>query len=145
MAKFGTQSKNRLLTCDPVIQMVLNRAIVYMDFTVIFGQRSADEQFELFKKGRLLNEKGVWIIVDQAKVVTYKDGTNKLSKHNIVPLAKAVDVAPWPTLWKDMNKFHELAGVIKTVQDQLYEEGQIQEKLNWGYDLWQWDEGHWEI
>ena len=144
MAKFGDKSKSRLQSCAEIIQIILNEAIKYMDFTIIHGNRSPEEQFEIFKHGRSQNEQGVWVIVDSDDVRTYKDGTEKLSKHNYSP-SLAVDVAPWPSLWANKGKMLELGGVIKTVQQQLFNEGKIDKMLKWGKDLWDWDEGHYEL
>ena len=144
MPKFGKKSKSRLETCDQTIQIIMNEAIKYMDFSIIHGHRTPEEQFEIFKQGRSQNPQGVWVIVDPDDVLTYKDGTEKLSKHNYSP-SLAVDVAPWPTLWKDKAKMLELGGVIKTVQQQLFAAGTIEALLKWGKDLWDWDEGHYEL
>ena len=145
MANFGAKSIAKLNTCEKDIQTIMLLAIVYMDFTIIFGQRSPDEQFALFTKGRTQNEQGVWVIQNQDEVVTYKDGTEKKSKHNYEPVSLAIDVAPWPSLWEDKNRFFELGGVVKTCGEQLFTEGKITKKLKWGYDLWSWDEGHFEL
>jgi len=145
MASFGKKSMSRLKTCDENIQTVMLAAIKYMDFSIIYGQRTPDEQFTLFKKGRTQNQQGELVIYDLNLVVTYKDGTEKKSKHNYVPLSFAVDIALYPTLWEKKELFYELGGIIKTVQEQLFYEGKITTKLKWGFDLWEWDEGHWEI
>lgn len=50
--------------------------------------RSKEEQLRLFSQGRKF-ENGKWIIVDKSKVVTYCDGYNITSKHN---LGLAVDI-----------------------------------------------------
>lgn len=144
MPKFGKRSKKRLATCHEIIQIIMNEAIKYMDFTIIHGHRTPDEQFEIFKQGRSLNEQGIWVIVNQDDVRTYKDGTEKLSKHNYEP-SLAVDVAPWPSLWANKKKMLELGGVIKTVQQQLLDAEKIDKLLKWGSDLWDWDEGHYEL
>ena len=145
MPHFSQTSMDRLNTCHPVIVAVMLKAIMYQDFSIIHGQRTPEEQFELFKKGRQINEQGEWVIYDKDLVVTYKDGTEKKSKHNYEPQSMAVDVAPWPTLWEDKGKMYELGGVIKTVQQQMFKEGKITSTLKWGYDLWSWDEGHYEL
>lgn len=53
-------------------------------------QRTPEEQFELFKKGRT-EVNGEWIVSDAKAVVTYVDGKTKLSEHNKTP-AMAFDV-----------------------------------------------------
>lgn len=53
--------------------------------------RSPAEQFELYKKGRRLDEDGKWYLQDRGKRVTNADGVTAISKHNMQP-ARAVDV-----------------------------------------------------
>ena len=113
MAVFGKKSKERLATCDERIQKVLNLAIQYLDFTVICGARTPDEQFELFKQGRELKY-GKWVKV--GATVTNIDGKTKKSMHNYSP-SKAVDIAPYPIDWNDIERFKQLAVVIKRCAD----------------------------
>ena len=120
----------RLMTCERDIQTVMHEAIKVFDFSVIFGKRTAEVQFELFKKGRKLL-RGEWSIVDKSQVVTYKDGTEKMSRHNYEP-SRAVDVVPYPIDWKDTDRMHQLRGVILAVEDRLIREGKIKKKLEWG-------------
>ena len=47
-------------------------------------QRTPVEQLRLFIQGRLPENPG--------KKVTWKDGFNKASKHNVMPLSKAMDI-----------------------------------------------------
>ena len=124
MAKFGQKSLDRLGTVHPDLQKVLNEAIHHFDFTVIYGIRTKEEQFELFKIGRSF-ENGQWIVT--GKTVTNLDGKNKLSKHNHSP-SLAVDVAPWPIDWSDIKRFKEMAKVIKKAADDC------KIKIVWGGD-----------
>ena len=82
---------------------------------------------------------------EQSEVVTTKDGYEKMSIHQIGPVSEAIDITPYPSMWSDDFKFHELAGVIKMVQQQLYDSQLIERKLDWGYDLWAWDRPHWQL
>lgn len=113
MPRFSTQSKMKLETCHEEIQRLLNESIKYFDFTVVFGHRSREEQFDLFKRGRV-NKNGIWVIDDKSRVVTYCDGITKLSEHNKIP-SNAVDIIPYPTGWKDEGAQHFLAGKIKGI------------------------------
>lgn len=113
MATFSKKSKERLLTCDPRLQRVLEMAIQYTDFTVLCGSRTPDEQFELFKQGRTLKD-GKWIKV--GSTVTEIDGKTKKSMHNYTP-SKAVDIAPYPIDWNNLERFKSLAVVIKRCAD----------------------------
>ena len=99
MPAFGNRSKERLATCHPLIQEVLNEAIELYDFAVLCGYRGEKEQNEAFNTGH-------------SKLQFPK------SKHNIMP-AEAVDCAPFPISWaKDMEyRFKEMADVILLVAD----------------------------
>jgi len=109
MAKFGKLSLERLATCDERIQKVMNEAIKHYDFTVLYGYRTPAEQFELFKQGRTLTN-GVWKVT--GKTVTQLDGKTKMSNHNSNP-SKAIDVAPFPIDWNNIQRFLDMAKVIK--------------------------------
>ena len=130
MASLGNTSMTRLNSCERDIQTILLEAIKIYDFSVTFGHRSPETQFELFKKGRK-EVRGVWQIDDKDKIVTYKDGYEKQSRHNSDP-SKAVDIVPYPIDWHDINRFHQLNGVILAVQDRLLRDGKITKTLTWG-------------
>lgn len=83
--------------------------------------RPPEEQEVLFKQGREWLY-GKWVIKDKAKVVTYKDGTDLPSRHNLYP-AEAFDVAlinaqgdtEWKTeleQWKYLPYIAGLAGIF---------------------------------
>lgn len=109
MPKFGKQSLDRLATCDERIQKVMNEAIKHIDFTILFGYRTPAEQFELFKKGRTLVGKE-WKVT--GKTVTNLDGKTKMSNHNSNP-SKAIDIAPYPIDWNNIQRFLDMAKVVK--------------------------------
>ena len=109
MAKFGKQSLDRLATCDERIQKVMNEAIKHYDFTVLYGYRTPAEQFELFKQGRTLVGKE-WKVT--GKTVTNLDGKTKMSNHNSNP-SKAIDIAPYPIDWNNIQRFLDMAKVVK--------------------------------
>lgn len=117
MPIFSTLSQNRLATCDPRLQEILNEAIKYVDLMVLYGHRTQEEQDEAYRLG---NTKLRW----------------PNSKHNTLP-SQAVDVAPYfPDIkidWKDYAAFAHLAGYIQRIAD---EKGI---KIRWGGD---WD-GDW--
>ena len=135
MPSFSKKSKAILATCDPDIQAVLNLAITRTDFTVLYGTRTEEEQFKLFKIGRKL-VKGVWTII--GKTVTNLDGKVKKSKHNYSP-SLAVDVAPYPIDWDDISRFKRLASIIKECAEELDIE------IVWGGDWKMRDYPHFEI
>jgi hypothetical protein len=64
----------------------LNRADIVLPVPwgvrITHGLRTAEQQFELFKKGRIRNAfKQAWVIVNRLRVVTYCDGYKKKSNH----------------------------------------------------------------
>ena len=90
MTKFhyGKKSMGELDTCDKELKLLCCEALIIspIDISIICGHRSKEEQFKLFKIGR---EKG-----DKRKVVTFADGYETQSKHNINP-SQAIDFAPY--------------------------------------------------
>ena len=138
MYKFSKRSKDNLSTADAQLQKLFNEVIKETDCTVIYGHRTPEEQFELFKKGREKVD-GWWTVVDKSKVVTNLDGTTKKSKHNYFP-SKAVDVVPYPLDWKDINSFKLLASVVKRKALELGID------VEWGGD-WKSlkDYPHWQV
>ena len=74
MPQFGKTSLQKLNTCDTKIQDICNEAIKYIDFSIITGHRTKEEQDSLYPK---------------FTKVKWPNG-----KHNDLP-SKAVDVAPY--------------------------------------------------
>ena len=109
MPKFGKQSLDRLATCDERIQKVMNEAIKHIDIVILYGYRTPAEQFELFKQGRTLVG-GVWKVT--GKTATQLDGKTKMSNHNSNP-SKAIDIAPYPIDWNNIQRFLDMAKVVK--------------------------------
>jgi peptidoglycan L-alanyl-D-glutamate endopeptidase CwlK len=95
MARFGASSEAQLNTCDPMLQAVLRRAVMIMDFSVLKGHRGEREQNDAYATGHSTKQ--------------YPDST-----HNGYP-SKGVDIAPYPIDWEDTERFVYLAGVIKAV------------------------------
>lgn len=81
MATIGTRTGQLLATIEPefekVVRTALKLAPPWLDFSVISARRTAEEQHELWQRGR--DEQGE--IVDESKVVTYCDGYEKPSNH----------------------------------------------------------------
>lgn len=50
MPSFGTISTNKLSTCDNRIQVVLNESIKILDFSIITGHRTKEEQNALYPR-----------------------------------------------------------------------------------------------
>ena len=128
MYKFSKRSRDNLSTASENLQRLFNEVIKEIDCTVICGHRSSEEQFELYKKGRV-NKDFKWIVVDKSKVVTNIDGRAKKSNHNYLP-SRAVDVVPYPLDWNDIAAFKKLGEVVKRKAKELGI------KISWGGD-WQ--------
>ncbi len=75
MSTFSSRSKARLDTCHPDLQLVAHSAINYLDFTVLHGHRTKEEQDQALRDG-----------------VTTK--AFPLSPHNMIP-SDAMDLAPY--------------------------------------------------
>jgi hypothetical protein len=108
MPSFGTSSRERLDTCDDKLQAICEIVIEHYDFTVLEGHRSGERQNELFRQGKSKLKAGQ-------------------SKHNSLP-SKAVDIAPYPIAWDDMNRFFLLAGMMFQAAHDMGV------KIRWGMD-----------
>lgn len=97
MAEFGEKSILKLDTCHPHLVTLAEDVVKVYDVTVISGHRSPEEQEMLFEMG-------------QSKL---RGGQ---SKHNATP-SEAVDLAPWPIDWKDLNRFYFVAGLMFQAAD----------------------------
>lgn len=105
-------SIKKLETCDVQLQEIVNAVTEIMPIQVIEGKRSKRRQDRLFAIGR--------------SKLQWPD-----SKHNVEEpdeLAKAVDIAPKPIDWNDMERFFFLAGVMFGVG------GRLNIKVRWGGD-----------
>lgn len=130
MPSFSQLSNDNLSTADISLQKVGRELIKHIDYSVVFGERTPELQFELYKKGRTEVD-GEWIITDKSKVVTYKDGYKKLSKHNYSP-AQAIDIIPYPSRYSDVNKLKELGRMFMIVASMMYDRGEIEKEIEWG-------------
>ena len=125
--KFSENSKNKLSTCHPDLQLICNRVIQIIDITIVEGKRDLQAQQKYFKEGR-----------------SKLDGINKKSKHQVSeenPFSMAVDIAPYPLDWRNINeyerhRFYYLAGIFKGIAYQLQQQGLIKHRIRWGGD---WD------
>lgn len=99
MPIFSARSKANLDTCHHDLKRVLEAAIKRTDFTVICGHRTRANQEIAFREGR--------------SKLRYPD-----SKHNKIP-SRAVDVAPCPLDWDDIQSFRDMAKVILEVAKEL--------------------------
>ena len=121
MPRFSISSNSKLATSERDLQNIMKAAIKIVDFTIVYGHRTVSEQQELYAQGR----------TTKGNIITYCDGVETKSRHNYYP-SKAIDIVPYPEGWKDENRFHYVAGVIMTIADQLWKEGAIEKRLEWG-------------
>lgn len=110
MPKYGTRSAERLSTCHKGIQRLFNRVVEDFDCSVLEGHRGEARQNQLFNEGKSKLE--------------YPHG-----KHNRKP-SEAIDVAPYPIDWDDLNRFYYFAGYVKALANEMGL------KIRWGGD---WD------
>ena len=108
MPKFGSRSLRNRDTIIPKLQEVLDLAILKMDFSVICGFRPEADQNKAYDEGK--------------STLRFPQ-----SNHNVLP-SKAVDLAPWPSLWSDIGKFYRLAAHMFRAANT------IGVKLRWGGD-----------
>lgn len=102
MPEFGTASKNNLKTCHPDIQRVLNEAIKVHDFTVLEGYRNQERQDYLYS-------------INRSKV-KYPNGKHNTMDSDNKPLSNAVDVVPYPAMWKaTIKEFFALVYFLKGI------------------------------
>jgi len=141
MPKYSTRSQQKLLTVHQDLQVIFNQVIKEYDCTIVFGRRTTSEQFLLYQRGRKLVG-DAWIIEDKKKVVTYKDGHCKRSKHQPPDgevLSLAADVIPYhkkyPHIrWKDTKSLYHFSGYVRGVADTLKAYGEIEHDVVWGGD-----------
>ena len=95
MPSFGNTSKERLATCDPVLQGLFNEVIKHYDCTIICGHRGEAEQNKAFEEGR--------------SKLKWPNG-----KHNKVP-SQAVDVMPFPIEWNNVKRLRHFIGFVQGI------------------------------
>jgi len=120
MPQFSDKSRNRLVTCEKDLQDLFNEVIKHVDCTILDGHRDEGRQNKAFQEGK-------------------SKARYPRSKHNSYP-SKAVDVAPYPIDWEDINRFYQFAGFVQGVASQL------NISVKWGGEFKDFlDAPHWEI
>ena len=120
MPKFSRKSKEILFTCEEDLQVVMNDVVRITDIKIISGLRGEEEQNYLFRMNLSKN-------------------MFPNSRHNsevVGALSEAVDIAPYPVNWKDLEKFYYVAGIVMGVA------GMLGIELRWGGDWDQDDDLH---
>lgn len=136
MAKVGKRSADCLATVNNdlawAIRLALEAAPVWLDFAVISGLRTVEEQRALWQKGRDVDGN----TIDRSKVVTFKDGIHQRSRHQF---GNAVDIVAYPDgiSWNE-NDMRSCAAYI--VGFAAARGIQLTGGIKWG-----WDFGHLEL
>lgn len=104
---FGSRSWNALKTTHPKIQELLVEAIKHMNITVICGERNKKQQGIAFNSGRSSVQYPNSIHNPDNPV--NKDGQG----------VRAVDIAPYPIDWNDIERFCYTMGKIILLAKQL--------------------------
>lgn len=129
MNTYGKKSLESLKSADSRWFKIMNTVITIIDNSILYGHRTPETQFELYKKGREQLPSGEWVVKNEREVVTYKDGTKKLSTHNSYP-SKAIDAVKYPIDWEDREGAILFAGIVLGVAKAYGHE------VRWGGD---WD------
>lgn len=114
MPSFSKDSFSALSTAHIDLQTVFYEVIKHIDCKVLQGHRDQAAQEAAFAAGRT--------------TLHYPQ-----SKHNSLP-AFAVDVAPYPVDWSNLNRFYWFAGIVLGISEMLFAQGKITHKLRWGGD-----------
>lgn len=120
MPRFSKRSLERLSTCHPDLQRLMHAVIERFDIAVLCGHRTREEQERAYRRG-------------------FSKARFGQSKHNAMP-SLAVDVAPYPIDWNDLDRFHEMARIVKE------EAARLGIQIRWGGDFNSFFDGpHFEL
>lgn len=95
MPTFSTISAQRLATCDERLQRIFSVVIQHQDCSILCGHRGQIEQEQAFQDGKSAAH---W----------------PQSKHNKQP-SLAVDVAPYPIDWNNLERWRNFASFVMGV------------------------------
>jgi hypothetical protein len=149
MYKFSENSINRIESLEnQYLKKILYEAIKIspIDFGIPYlgGKRTAEQQFELFKKGRK-RIKGRWTVINASKKVTNADGYQTKSYHQTGTAFDVVAYVGGKYTW-DSYYMAMIAGTILSVA------AKYQIALTWGGTFGKkgnilkgWDKGHYQI
>lgn len=119
MYKLGKKSMKNLIGVHPILSFAVYEAIkiTKQDFTVFEGVRTFEKQKEYYDKGV----------------------SKTLDSYHLYGLA--VDLVAWVEGKPTWNKeyYEEIADAMKTVINKY------DLPIEWGYDLWKWDEPHYQM
>ena len=115
MNKFSTASQERLSTCHKDLQTLFNTVLPLVDCSILEGHRGEEAQNQYFREGK--------------SQLRYPE-----SKHNKSP-SMAVDVAPWPIKWENIERFRFFGAYVIGIADLLFEQGAMAYHVRWGGDF----------
>ena len=95
MNNFGLKSLKRIKECHIDLQTIAYELIKVMDVTILCGHRNEIDQNNAFINGK---SKLQW----------------PQSKHNVLP-SLAIDIAPYPIDWKNIDKFNEMCDHVERI------------------------------
>lgn len=125
MYKFTAKSRENLLTVHPFLRAVLESVITMYDFSILEGLRDKETQNKYYEQNKT-----------QLKYPNSKHNRSLLLDSDTI--SDAVDIAPYPIDWNDLNRFYYLAGLMKgtfaRLRNTILIPGDIE--LVWGGD---WD------
>lgn len=124
MPKFSISSMKKLGTVHTDLELVMMEVIKQYDITVLCGLRGEEEQNNAYKNG-----------LSKLKYPESRHNRSTILNTNVV--SDAVDVAPYPIDWADLDRFYFLAGLVFGVAGKLKEDGKITHNIRWGGD---WDQ-----
>lgn len=116
MPSYSNNSKARLATCHPELQLLFNIIIETFDCSILVGHRGEVDQEDAYRTGK--------------SKLRWPD-----SKHNSTP-SMAVDSAPYPIDWNNTKRFYWFGGYVLGIADMLYQAGKMQHRVKFGGD---WD------
>jgi peptidoglycan L-alanyl-D-glutamate endopeptidase CwlK len=130
--RLGRSSERILRTVEDHLQRVVRRALYEsrVDFSVISGLRTLEEQQELYAQGR----------TKPGKIITWVDGVYQVSNHQA---GLAVDLYPWV----DGKTSHDPDHYKAVARAMFYSSQVLGFPVAWG-GLWtgeQEDLPHWEL
>lgn len=112
MPNFSKKSSDRLQSCHSKLQTLAKEVVKKYDITIACGHRTESAQNLAFSKG-------------------YSTLMWPHSKHNSIP-SLAVDIVPYPELWKSKKKLAHLMGYIKATAERL--NIKIRQGIDWDMD-----------
>ena len=121
MENLSPNSKTRLATCHPTLQLLFNEVAKKIPINISCGHRDKEEQNRCFRVG--------------TSMIPWPK-----SRHNSLP-SMAVDVEPLPINWEDLAAYKHLSSIVWTTAEELG----IQDQIEWGGNWKMRDYPHWQL